>query len=199
MLIRNPMLRILALAALLFLAACAAPSFNGSVYGAPAPPPDFTLPSTLGSNFRLSEQRGRVTLLFFGYTHCPDVCPEALGVVRAALNRLTPEEREAVDLIFITVDPERDTLPVIADYIAHFDPAFIGLRPTEAELQQLAADYAMFAEKDHDHDHEDDGEYLVSHTSLVYVIDKSGDLRLGFFSGMSPADMASDLSLLARE
>ena len=173
------------------------PEFNGAVYASPAPPPDFTLPSTRGGEFTLSAQEDVVTLIYFGYTFCPDICPQTLGLVRSALERLDPEERARIELVFVSVDPARDSLPVMAAYLSRFDPSFFGVLPDPAALDGLVETYDAYAAPDLPD--AETAAYEVSHSSVVYVLDKRGDLRLGFFNGMDPGDMASDLRVLVRE
>ncbi|HUF38645.1 MAG TPA: SCO family protein [Anaerolineales bacterium] len=173
------------------------PEFKGAVYAAPGRPPDFTLPSTRGGDFTLSDQEDVVTLIFFGYTFCPDVCPQTLGLVRTALNRLDDAERSRIELVFVSVDPARDNLAILEGYLARFDPSFLGVRPDPEQLEKLIGDYDAYVEPE-PQDPESAG-YEVSHTSVIYVVDKSGNLRLGFFSGMSPEEIAHDLRILIDE
>jgi protein SCO1/2 len=184
----------------LWLAGCSVfsppPEFKGALYGEPAPPPSFSLEATNGETFTLRDQRDKVTLLFFGYTQCPDVCPATLGTIKTAFGQMKPADREQVQLVFISVDPQRDTLEVMRGYLARFNAGYIGVAPDEVQLEKMLADYGGFAEAE---TQEEDSSYLVTHTGLTYVIDKSGNLRLGFFTGMDPADIAHDLSILAEE
>jgi protein SCO1/2 len=135
--------------------------------------------------------------VYFGYTFCPDVCPQTLGLVKTALGRLDEAERAQIGLVFISTDPMRDSIPAMTGYLARFDSSFIGVRPEPEALAALASDYDGYVEPAPPDP--ETGAYEVSHTSVVYVVDKSGNLRLGFFSGMDPADMASDLKLLINE
>ena len=193
--------RILPILFLLLLSACslfkAPPSFRGAVYGADLIPPDFSLPDTTGGTFTLSEHTGDVVLLYFGYTSCPDVCPQTLGTVRAALNQLDDASRERIQLVFISVDPRRDTLSIMEGYLKRFSAGYIGAAASEEELLTLEQGYGLFAEVEAPD--ENTGAYLVAHTSLVYVIDTRGKLRIGFTDGMNAEDMAHDLDILANE
>ena len=170
--------------------------FRGAAYADPAPPPNFTLASTDGGDFTLSEQSGKVVLLYFGYTYCPDICPATLGTIKTALNRLSEEERQDVSVLFVTIDPERDTLERLGKYLDSFNAGFLGAVPTLEELEQLKADYKIVAEKE---EIQADGSYLMAHTGLVYVLDRAGNLRLGFFTTTSGDDMAHDIRLLLKE
>jgi protein SCO1/2 len=173
------------------------PEFRGALYGEPAPPPSFSLAATSGETFSLRDQENKVTLLFFGYTNCPDICPVILGTIKTALNQMEAEEREQVQLVFISVDPASDTLDRIGGYLARYNSGYIGVAPDETELEQMLADYGSFAEAEPPD--ADSGGYLVTHTGLTYVIDKAGNLRLGFFTDMAPEDIAHDLRILVGE
>lgn len=172
------------------------PEYRGASYEIPAPPPDFTLPSTQGGEFTLSEQTGKVVLLFFGYTYCPDICPAALGTLKAALNQLSQEEQQKVIVVFITIDPERDTLDHLKPYMENFNAGFIGLVPTLDQLQTLKGQYQIVAEKE---EIQPDGSYLMAHSSVIYGINLEGNLQLGFFSEMTSEDIAHDVHLLLKQ
>lgn len=165
--------------------------------GAPLPRPDFALTDVEGRayDFRAATS-GRLTLLFFGYTSCPDVCPNTLASLSAGLRQLPPDVRDAVHVVFIGVDPERDTRERVRDWLAHFDARFIGLTGSEAELaqaQRAAAVPAAFV------DDRWDAGYTVAHASwvLVYTPDDQAHLRYG--TDTSAAQWAHDLSVLVRE
>jgi len=184
---------------ILALSGCATlrpPEFRGASYSNPAPPPNFTLPATQDSTFTLNEQKGKVVLLFFGYTYCPDVCPATMGTIKSALNQLSAEERQDVIIVFVTVDPERDTVERLGQYLASFNAGYIGAVPTLEDLDKLKNDYGIVADKE---EIQADGSYLMSHTGLVYVMDRVGNLRVGFFSNTTADDMANDIRLLLKE
>ena len=170
--------------------------FYGGVLDPPQPAPDFTLIDQYGETFRLSDQRGDVVVLFFGYTTCPDVCPGTLAQyrrVKAALG----EDADRVQFVFVTVDPERDTQERLAEYIALFDPEFHGLWADRTTLEQVWRLYGVYVEPV-----EAPGSsagYLVNHTSLSYVIDPRGNLRLAHFYGTPVEQIAHDLKLLLSE
>lgn len=157
----------------------------------------FTLTDQNGATVTEAALKGHPSLIYFGYTFCPDICPQTLGLVRSALERLDPEERARIELVFVSVDPARDSLPVMAAYLSRFDPSFFGVLPDPAALDGLVETYDAYAAPDLPD--AETGAYEVSHSSVVYVLDKRGDLRLGFFNGMDPGDMASDLRVLVRE
>ena len=186
---------------LLFSAGCgSAYDYRGGLLEPPAPLPDFELTSMTGRPFRLSDSQGDVTLVAFGYTFCPDVCPMTLAQVKQALAGLEAAERERVQVIFISVDPERDTPEVLARYMAAFDPAFIGLIGQVAQLEAVMKPFGAFAEKETVSDSA--AGYLVSHTARLYLIDSQQQLLLQY--GFDPAgstveDLRSDLTYLLKQ
>lgn len=132
------------------LAACvgqsAPPGATLPATSTPAPAADFTLTDQDGRPFRLSDQRGNVVLLFFGYTNCPDVCPTTLAIWKQVQRALSPDA-DRVRFVFITVDPERDTAERIKDHLAIFSPDFIGLSGTPDELSAIYQAYGIYHEK----------------------------------------------------
>lgn len=167
-------------------------SFHGMVMQSPMKATDFTLPSQNGQPVSLRDFEGKIVLLYFGYTTCPDVCPTTLAdlhVAREALGKRADE----VQVLMITVDPERDTQQVMADYMSHFDSSFIGLTGTPEQTAEVATYYGIFYEKQ-----EGDSAlgYLVDHTATVMVIDRKGYLRVVFPFGTAAQDITSDLKYL---
>jgi protein SCO1/2 len=118
-------------------------ALSASIQAAHGRAPDFTLTAASGSPFRLEQQRGRAVALVFGYTHCPDVCPTTLAALARAKRKLG-ERANSLEVVFITVDPQRDTPAVLRRYVRLFDPSFIGLRGTTAELDAVYAAYHIF-------------------------------------------------------
>ena len=169
--------------------------FNGSLINPPLAAEDFSIPDQNGSQFTLSEYQGQVVLLYFGYTACPDVCPTTLVDLKKVAEGLGEEEASLV-VVFVTVDPERDTRDLLKDYLARFNPNFVGISGTEAELQPIWDGYFVFRDIE---PHEPGDFYLVDHTSRVYAIDKSGNLRMTFPFGMSADDMLADVDYLVLE
>jgi protein SCO1/2 len=171
----------------------AAASFRGGVLEPAQPAADFTLAASDGSTFRLQDQRGRVVVLFFGYTFCPDVCPLTLSEmvqVRAKLG----DRAQRLRVVFITVDPERDTLERLRTYVGAFDKSFLGLTGDPKALARVRQAYGAVAERRTVPGTQ--AAYLVDHSAFVYVIDPEGRLRLMFPFGTSVDDMAHDLRLL---
>lgn len=167
---------------------------RGSVIDPPLPAAEISLTDQNGNPFRLSDYRGKVVLLFFGYTYCPDVCPATMAELRAARALLKPEQADRVQVVFITVDPGRDTPASIQEYVSRFDPTFLGLSGTEDQLSAVWQAYGVFREIEQT----DAGGYLVAHTSRVYVVDVNGNLSLSFAFGTPPNDVANDLRILLK-
>jgi protein SCO1/2 len=132
---------------------------------------------------RLEDWRGKVVVLFFGFTHCPDVCPTTLADLSQVMKQLGPDA-ERVQVLFVTVDPERDTPEVLGKYVGAFDPRFLGLYGDAAATQRAAREFKVFFEKRKSADG-----YSVDHSGQTYVIDPQGRLRLF----VRPERLASDL------
>ena len=170
-------------------------SFHGTVINPPLPLTDFALQTANEEVFRLSEQKGKIVLLFFGYTSCPDVCPTTLATFKQVYERLG-DDAQKIKFVMITADPERDTPDKVAEYAARFNPEFIGLSGDIAKREAIWKELGVFVEK------QDSGSaagYLVSHTSSVYVLDQSGDLIMTFPYGTSATDMVNDLTQLLKQ
>ena len=171
-------------------------SFLGTTYAEPYPSaPEFALTRVDGTSFKLSEMRGRIILLFFGYTSCPDVCPTTLGELNQAMKQLG-DDANKVQVVFVTVDPERDTPERIQEYVNHFNPGFIGLSGTEEELTPIWSNYGVYREIV-------EGTsalgYLVNHTARVTLIDADGNLRISFSFEMPVDDIVHDVKLILKE
>jgi protein SCO1/2 len=132
---------------------------------------------------------GRWKLVYFGYTHCPDACPTTLSDIAAALDKLPAAGRENLSVLFITVDPARDTAKVIGDYAKAFGPEFIGLTGTQAELAPVEQSFRVYAQK-----HQlKGGDYAMDHSSIIYVMAPDGHFVGLLDDGLSPAEMARRL------
>jgi protein SCO1/2 len=177
------------------LAACgqSSPSFRGNALDSPIPAPDFTLTDQYGEPFRLSEQRGRVVLLFFGYASCPDVCPTTLGTWRRVMEELG-SDADQVRFVFVTVDPERDTRERLREHLALFSPDIVGLAGTLEELEPIYQAYGVYREKVTLPDSELG--YQVTHTASAYVIDPDGYWRLRHLFGTPSEDIVYDIRQL---
>jgi len=163
-----------------------APSDAESVGG------DFTLQSAHGP-VSLSQFRGQAVLLFFGYTHCPDVCPTTMSSVAEAMSLLSSEEQSKVQPLFITVDPERDTGSHLAEYLSFFHPKIIGLSDTIEETKKVAARYSVEFFREGEDEKGDN--YLVSHTSYLFLINPNGEIVDLMSDHTTPADIAKTLRL----
>jgi protein SCO1 len=172
---------------------------KGYAISPPRAAPDFTMTAHTGEPFRLSGLRGQAVLLFFGYTYCPDICPTTLVKVVAALNDLGGDA-EHVTMVFVTVDPKRDTLASLARYLGNFHERILGVRGDEATIAATAKDYGVTYSVDAPPGATADPKgYTISHSGYVFVIDPAGDLRSAFIGDFLPSDMAHDLRLVLRE
>lgn len=144
----------------------------------------------------LDDFRGKLVVLFFGYTHCPDVCPTTLADIASAFKEMKPEDVARVQVLFVSVDPERDTPDLLKQYVPYFHPSFLGMVGTPDEVAVAAQEFRIYYRK-----HVEPGatDYLVDHTAGSYVLDKEGRLRLFQPFAQPPAEIAHDLALLLRE
>ena len=141
----------------------------------------------------LEDFRGKLVVLFFGFTRCPDICPTTLAEIASAVKSLGPDA-ERVQVLLVTVDPERDTAEALSAYVGAFDPRFIALRGDAAATQRVAKDFKIYYEK------RKQGEtYTVDHSAQAYVLDGQGRLRLLVRHDRIGKDLAPDLQTLLRE
>jgi len=173
-----------------------APAYKGNVLQSPMLVPDFTLTAHSGEQVSLSDFRGQVVLIYFGYTYCPDVCPATLTALTLAMQELRPKEREQLQVLMVTVDPDRDTPQVLAGFLPHFDPSFIGLTGTAAEIAAAAEPFGIFYRK---RDGTVESGYLIDHTATVVGLDKRGYLRLLFPFNTSGGGIGSDMRRLIKD
>lgn len=170
-------------------------AFHGMVLQSPQPAPDFTLTTEGGRKVSLRDFRGKIVLLYFGYTFCPDVCPTTMRELARAMKILGPKKAKRVQVIMISVDPERDTPDHVAEYARTFNPDFIGLTGTLDEITQVATMYGIYFKK---HEGTAATGYLVDHTATVTVINQKGYIKLIFPFGTSAEEMADDLNYMLR-
>jgi protein SCO1 len=159
------------------------------------------LASAIGGPFRLVDQNGKTvtdadlkgkwSLVYFGYTHCPDACPTALNDIAIALDELGPQ-RNAVRPVFVTVDPERDTPAVLKSYVTAFDAPILALSGTPEEIAQAAKGYRVYYAKHP----EAGGDYSMDHSSVIYVMDPEGRFTASFTQENSPEEIAERLKKL---
>ena len=177
------------------LAGCnnSAPAFqNVDITGNKQFASTFSMPDTNGHMRTLADFKGKAVVLFFGYTHCPDVCPTTMAELSQALQQLGPDASR-VQVLFVTVDPARDTPAVLGQYVAAFNPSFIGLRPDDAGLAKIAKDFHVYYAKVPG---KTPDAYTMDHTAASYVFDPSGQLRLFARDGQGAASWVHDLKLL---
>jgi len=153
---------------------------------------DFALTDPQGQARRLADFKGKAVVVFFGYTQCPDVCPTTLLSMREVLNRLG-NDAGRVQVVFVTLDPARDTPQVLAEYVTAFHPSFVGLRGDEATIAAVARDFKVFYAKQAG---STAGTYSLDHSTGSYAYDPEGRLRLLIRYGETPDNVASDLRLL---
>ena len=170
-------------------------SFHGIVSDGRTRAADFTLIAHTGKPASLGDYRGKVRLLYFGYTNCPGICPTTLAEVHEALRQLGPERAGRVQVLFVSVDPKRDTPERMAAYLSHFSPSFVGLTGSPEEVARVAAAYGVYIRIT---DGPTPADYIVDHTSMVIAIDETGIVRVLFPFGTSAPDIAADLRQVLR-
>ena len=164
----------------------------------PEPPPKVTGQAAVGGPFSLTDQngqpiteaalKGKPTLIFFGFTHCPDVCPTALFEMSEIFNALGPDASKA-QAFFVSVDPERDTPDVLKSYVSSFSPQIVGLSGTPEATEQIKREFRVYSRKVP----LKDGDYTMDHTALIYLMDRDGRFVAPFNMKRSPEEAAKDL------
>ncbi len=179
-----------------FLVACGHSQAPAKLYGADIAGADFVGDFDLldhhGAKRQLSDYQGKVVVLFFGYTHCPDVCPTAMADM-AKMMKLLGNDANQVQVLFVTLDPERDSQQVLAKYVPSFDERFVGLYGNAQQTAEVAKRYKVFFEKK---DVAGKSGYTIDHSAGAFVFDKAGKVRIYFRNGQKPNEMASDLKQL---
>jgi protein SCO1/2 len=169
--------------------------YKGTELAIPTPVPPVTLTDLNGKPYDLkANAAGKVTLVYFGYTHCPDECPTTMADLASALRLIPAAQRAKVQVVFVTTDPDRDTAPVLKDWLDKFDPSFIGLTGTVAQVDntaKLAATPVDPPKKNAD------GSIEVDHGTQVNAFGTDGLAHVVWLSGSTPKDIAHDLALLA--
>lgn len=170
---------------------------NGTLLEPPRELSDFVLPSQDGTPIQLSDLRGSYVMLFFGYTHCPDICPTTLSdfvLVKRAMGAASSQVR----FVFISVDGERDTPPVLRRFLKAFDPTFIGLQGDNATLGRISKEYGLYFKKEQVAATSEP--YLVTHSASAYLLDRQGRMRMVYGFGTPPKVIAADIGdMIARE
>jgi len=152
----------------------------------------FSLNDHTGKPVTLETYKGKVVVLFFGFTHCPDVCPTTMAEMSAVMKELGPDA-DKVQVLFATLDPERDTKELLSQYVPGFDPRFVGLYGTPEQVAATAKEFKVFYQKVPG---KTPDSYTIDHTAGSYVFDKTGKLRLFLRHGGGPAPIVHDLKLL---
>ena len=152
----------------------------------------FSLNDHTGKPVTLETYKGKVVVLFFGFTHCPDVCPTTMAEMSAVMKELGPDA-DKVQVLFATLDPERDTKELLSQYVPGFDSRFVGLYGTPEQVAATAREFKVFYQKVPGKTADS---YTIDHTAGSYVFDKSGKLRLFLRHGGGPAPIVHDLKLL---
>ncbi|XZG71356.1 SCO family protein [Chitinibacteraceae bacterium HSL-7] len=188
------MIKRLTIAALLLvLAACSRPSFQGAdLTGAPIGG-DFTLTAHTGKPVKLADYQGKVVALFFGYTSCPDVCPTTMFELKSAM-KLLGARADQVQVLFVTVDPVRDTPELLREYVPAFDPRFVGLTGSPKQIAEVARLYKVVYQQQGQ-----GSSYTVDHTAGTYLFDRSGKPRVLVQYGAGGPALAHDLGVLLDE
>lgn len=173
-------------------------AYRGGMVSPPLPKPKFTLTDTSGAPFDFwSKTQGSVTLLFFGYTHCPDMCPLQMYMIADALKKIPQTAASQFKVVFVTTDPDRDSPEVLRRYLDRFDKRFIGLTGTQAAIDaaQIAANIAPAKKSTV----RPDGAYEVGHSAFVLTYTKDNQAHVIYPVGMKPEDWVHDLPYLAEE
>jgi protein SCO1/2 len=198
MILRRFRLRwLLAICAAILLAACASkPNWQLDDVSGHLPDLTFRMTSDLGKPVTAATYRGKVVVLYFGYTHCPDVCPLTLVHLHTVLQRLG-KGADDVRVLFVTVDPTRDTVPVLRQYVTAFDPRIVGLTGSQDEIAKLAKRYRAFYQRETPKTAS--GEYEVTHSSAIYIFDREGRARLLATPGSTNDAIFHDLKILVEQ
>ena len=153
---------------------------------------DFAMPDHAGKMRTLADFKGKAVVVFFGYTQCPDVCPTTMAEMASVMQRLGPLS-DKVQVLFVTVDPERDTPELLSKYVPSFDTRFLGLVGDRAETEKMAKEFRVFYQKVQG---KEPGNYTMDHTAGSYIFDPQGRLRLFVRHGQGAEPIAHDLKLL---
>lgn len=195
MVVTSTMKRFVLTALVLVLAGCAEdPSWQTKDVSGVLPDLEFQLTDERGGTVTEEAFLGRPTAVFFGYTHCPDICPITMGKLRMAIGQMPADLQDDVQVLFVSVDPERDDPARLTEYTASFGPQFVGLTSDEESLKSLTKRYRATFSYEMPDEH---GDYLVSHPSAVYVFDAQGRARLLMRNDDPAQAIARDLERLA--
>jgi protein SCO1/2 len=174
------------------------PALRSGVFDPPRMAPDFSLRGSDGSDFKLSRYRGKVVALGFGYTHCPGVCPTTLAFLAKARQKLGAAGKE-FQIVYVTVDPERDNEERLRKFLASFDPTFVGATGTPQQLAHVRKEYGISVSDKMFVDAQPKSNYFLDHSSFVYLIDRAGELRAMMPFGVTVDDIEHDAQALLRQ
>jgi protein SCO1/2 len=194
-----PLILALGLSSICFLEACSGPktpttALHGDDIRGVMPSLEFTLTGPSGATMTAADVRGKTVLLYFGYTHCPDVCPATLAKLSQALKRFGPAAA-AVRVLFVSVDPKRDSGQALGSYASYFGPQVMGLTGTDDQLTALTKRYRVAYRRDAP---DASGDYAVYHSSAVFVFDQDGSARLLATPAETSDELAEDLKAVIR-
>ncbi|NIM42838.1 MAG: redoxin domain-containing protein [Hydrogenophaga sp.] len=156
---------------------------------------DFSLPDHTGRLRKLQEFRGRVVAVFFGFTQCPDVCPTTLTEM-TRVKQLLGDDGKKLQVVFITVDPQRDIPAVLQAYMRNFDPQYLALVPTEQQLPEVAKEFKIYYKRI---EGKTPSAYVMEHSAVTFIFDTKGRVRLYSRYGLEPEALASDVRKLLKE
>ncbi|MBS3998822.1 MAG: SCO family protein [Hydrogenophaga sp.] len=178
------------------LAACSpkTPTFKSTDITGASFVKDLKLTDHTGQQRTMADFRGKAVVVFFGFTQCPDVCPTSMTTM-AEVKRLMGDQGEKLQVLFITVDPERDTLPLLKEYMGNFDPTFLALRPEPAELKAVGDSFKIYYRKAVG---TTATSYTMDHSAGKYVFDTNGAVRLFSSYGTEPVVIAEDILTLLK-
>lgn len=151
----------------------------------------FEMVNHLGAPYTHEHLKGKYSLIYFGFTYCPDICPAGLLVIANTIDALPEAVRGKLQPIFVTVDPERDTVPVIRQYVENFHPQIMGLTGSEAHVSAIAKAYKVYYNKHEDAEHA--GQYLVDHSGYMYLMGPKGEYITHFPHNVSMQNLADGL------
>jgi protein SCO1/2 len=171
------------------------PELRSGIFDPPRMAPDFSLRGSDGSDFNLSRYRGKVVALGFGYTHCPGVCPTTLAFLAQARKELGAAGKD-FQIVYVTVDPERDNAERLRTFLASFDPTFVGATGTPRQLADVRKEYGISVSNKMFVDGQPKSNYFLDHSSSVYLIDRAGKLRAMMPFGVSVDDIQHDAQAL---
>lgn len=159
----------------------------GAVFNPPPPAAEIIATDSHGNPFQLSTLRGKVVMIYFGYTHCPMECPMTMANFKEVFDNLGTASND-LQVVLISTDPQRDTPSVLNDYLGRFNPTFLGITGTPEELSKIYQEYGIVVL--------DGG---VTHSSFTYVVDRKGNLRLTYVPDSTPEDITHDLRIILAE